>query len=136
MKMEDIFDLCSLHDIKDRDTRKLSGGQKQRVLLALALINDPELLFLDEPTTGLDPAARRSFWRLIESIKAKGKTIVLTTHYMEEAQQLCDELAIMNAGKIIANGTPQDLLAEHFPENAHATLEDLFIKLTGNELGL
>lgn len=136
MKTEDIYDLCSLHDIHNRDTRKLSGGQKQRVLLALALINNPELVFLDEPTTGLDPAARRNFWKLIESIKAKGKTIVLTTHYMEEAEQLCDELAIMNEGKIIARGTPKDLLREYFPNKPDANLEDLFIELTGSELRL
>jgi len=103
-----------IDDLLDRDVHKLSGGQRQRVLLAVALINDPELIFLDEPTTGLDPQARRNFWELILSIKAKGKTIVLTTHYMEEAYTLCDEIAIMDQGKIRLQGAPQKLLREVF----------------------
>ncbi|MBP9046452.1 MAG: ABC transporter ATP-binding protein, partial [Moraxellaceae bacterium] len=89
-------------------------GQRQRLLLAIALVNDPDIIFLDEPTTGLDPQARRNFWTLIQSIKARGKTIILTTHYMDEAELLCDELAIMDRGRIIAEGTPQALLREHF----------------------
>jgi len=84
------------------------------VLLAIALINDPEIVFLDEPTTGLDPQARRNFWSLVETIKTRGKTVVLTTHYMEEAYELCDEIAIMDRGRIIARGTPKALLAAHF----------------------
>ena len=115
MPKEEILRLCSLGDLRDRETKKLSGGQRQRVLLALALINDPELIFLDEPTTGLDPAARRNFWELVESIKAKGKTIVLTTHYMDEAHALCDDIAIMDEGKIIARGTPEELVRARFP---------------------
>ena len=85
---------------------ELSGGQRQRLLLALGLINDPELIFLDEPTTGLDPQARRNFWELVQEIKSRGKTVLLTTHYMEEAYVLCDEIAIMDHGKIIAQGRP------------------------------
>ena len=104
---------CNLKDIADQDTDKLSGGQRQRLLLALALINDPDLLFLDEPSTGLDPQARRNLWNLIENIKSSGKTIILTTHYMEEAQLLCDGVAIMDHGKIIAQDTPQKLIAKH-----------------------
>jgi ABC-2 type transport system ATP-binding protein len=104
----------ALGEFLDRDTRKLSGGQRQRVLLAIALINDPAIVFLDEPTTGLDPQARRRFWELIRSIKAQGKTILLTTHYMEEAYVLCDEIAIMDHGRIIAQGTPRALLSKHF----------------------
>jgi len=115
MPKEEIIKLCSLEDLRDRDTKKLSGGQRQRVLLALALINDPQLIFLDEPTTGLDPAARRNFWSLVESIKAKGKTIILTTHYMDEAHALCDDIAIMNEGRIIARGTPEELVRRRFP---------------------
>ncbi len=115
MPKEEIIKICSLEDLRARDTKKLSGGQRQRVLLALALINDPELIFLDEPTTGLDPAARRNFWTLVESIKAKGKTIILTTHYMDEAHALCDDIAIMNEGKIIARGTPEALVQSRFP---------------------
>ena len=90
LPLEELVEACTLNEFLDRDTRKLSGGQRQRLLLAIALVNDPDLLFLDEPTTGLDPQARRNFWDLIQRIKARGKTIVLTTHYMEEAYQLCD----------------------------------------------
>ena len=107
---------CALGEFLDRDTRKLSGGQRQRLLLAIALINDPELLFLDEPTTGLDPQARRNFWELVHRIKARGKTLLLTTHYMEEAYHLCDQIAIMDHGRIIAQGTPRELLAAHFDD--------------------
>ena len=111
---EQVIQQCRLESFLDRDTRKLSGGQRQRVLLAIALINDPELLFLDEPTTGLDPQARRNFWDLVRSIKAQGKTVLLTTHYMEEAYALCDEIAIMDHVKVISRGPPQRLLSEHF----------------------
>jgi ABC-2 type transport system ATP-binding protein len=114
MAMSDLVRLLSLEELLDRDSRKLSGGQRQRLLMALALVNDPVVLFLDEPTTGLDPQARRNFWDLIRMIKTQGKTIVLTTHYMEEAYELCDEIAIMDRGRFIARGTPQQLLREHF----------------------
>lgn len=109
-----LIERCNLTDYLDQDNRQLSGGQRQRLLLAIALVNDPEIIFLDEPTTGLDPQARRNFWELIESIKAEGKTILLTTHYMDEAYTLCDEIAIMDHGRIIAQGTPKELLAAHF----------------------
>ncbi|MDE3272225.1 ABC transporter ATP-binding protein [Pseudoalteromonas sp. G4] len=105
---------CQLSDFINVDHRKLSGGQKQRLLLALALINDPELIFLDEPTTGLDPHSRRLFWDLVNDIKAQGKTILLTTHYMDEAEYLCDQIAIMDKGKVIAMNSPENLLREHF----------------------
>jgi ABC-2 type transport system ATP-binding protein len=114
--VEEVIRICALEKLADRDNRKLSGGQQQRLLLAIALVNDPDLLFLDEPTTGLDPQARRNFWELIQSIKARKKTIVITTHYMEEAELLCDEIAIMDRGRIIAQGTPRHLLHEHFEE--------------------
>ncbi len=114
LPIPEIIELCSLADILDRDTRKISGGQRQRLLLALALINDPELIFLDEPTTGLDPQARRHFWDLVQLVKARDKTIVLTTHYMEEAYTLCDEIAIMDKGRIVSQGTPTHLLSEYF----------------------
>jgi ABC-2 type transport system ATP-binding protein len=116
LPLDELVEACALGDFLDRDTRKLSGGQRQRLLLAIALVNDPELLFLDEPTTGLDPQARRNFWELIHRIKARGKTILLTTHYMEEAYHLCDEVAIMDHGRIIAQGTPRALLAAHFDD--------------------
>jgi ABC-2 type transport system ATP-binding protein len=109
----ELIRLCRLDDILDRDTRKLSGGQRQRLLLAIALVNDPQLVFMDEPTTGLDPQARRNFWGLIKNVLRRGKTVVLTTHYMEEAQQLCDEIVIVDRGRIIAHGAPGNLVAEH-----------------------
>jgi ABC-2 type transport system ATP-binding protein len=114
LPIPEIIGLCSLADILERDTRKISGGQRQRLLLALALINDPELIFLDEPTTGLDPQARRNFWDLVKLVKSRDKTIVLTTHYMEEAYALCDEIAIMDKGRIVSQGTPMQLLSDHF----------------------
>ena len=114
LPIPELIELCSLEDILERDTRKISGGQRQRLLLALALINDPDLIFLDEPTTGLDPQARRNFWDLVNLVKSRDKTIVLTTHYMEEAYALCDEIAIMDKGKIVSQGTPAQLLSDHF----------------------
>jgi len=111
----ELIKLCDLGELLERDTRKLSGGQRQRLLLAIALINDPDLVFLDEPTTGLDPQSRRNFWELIEGIKREGKTVLMTTHYMEEASVLCDEIAIIDQGRIIEQGAPQDLLSQHFP---------------------
>ena len=112
---EELVRMCNLAEILDRDTRKLSGGQRQRLLLAIALINDPRLVFLDEPTTGLDPQSRRNFWGLIETVRQRGKTLVLTTHYMEEAQRLCDEIVIVDRGHIIARGSPRALVSGHFP---------------------
>ncbi|WP_286262916.1 ABC transporter ATP-binding protein [Thalassotalea atypica] len=114
LSVDMLIELCDLSDFLDRDNRLLSGGQRQRLLLALALINDPDIVFLDEPTTGLDPQARRNFWQLIKNIKAQNKTIVLTTHYMDEAEQLCDEIIIMDRGKIIEQGQPEKLLSQHF----------------------
>jgi ABC-2 type transport system ATP-binding protein len=111
--IEKLVELCRLGEFLNRYNDKMSGGQRQRFLLALALINQPQLLFLDEPSTGLDPQARRNLWDLIQAIKAEGKTIILTTHYMEEAQFLCDEVAIMDYGKIIARGTPAELIRQH-----------------------
>ena len=116
LDVDEVIKLCALEKLEKRDTRKLSGGQQQRLLLAIALVNDPTLIFLDEPTTGLDPQARRNFWELVQSIKARKKTIILTTHYMEEAELLCDEIAIMDRGRVIAQGTPRALLREHFDE--------------------
>ena len=112
--MNELIGACALREFLNRDTGDLSGGQKQRLLLAIALINDPDIVFLDEPTTGLDPQSRRNFWDLINSIKKRKKTIILTTHYMEEAAVLCDEIAIMDKGEIIAIGTPDNLLKAHF----------------------
>ncbi len=112
----EIVEACSLEEFIDRDNRKLSGGQRQRMLLGIALVNDPDLLFLDEPTTGLDPHARRNFWRLVEGIKARGKTVILTTHYMDEAEYLCEDIIVMDHGRIIEAGKPRELLLKHFGE--------------------
>ena len=114
--VDDLIHLCALEQVATRDNRKLSGGQLQRLLLAIALVNDPQVLFLDEPTTGLDPQARHNFWDLIRAIKAERRTVLLTTHYMEEAYFLCDVVAIMDRGRIIAEGPPSQLLKEHFED--------------------
>ena len=114
LPMDELVALCDLGPILEQTATRLSGGQKQRLMFALALINDPEIIFLDEPTTGLDPQSRRNLWGLIEGIKAKGKNLLLTTHYMEEAEILCDYLIIIDHGRIIAEGTPKNLLKEHF----------------------
>ena len=116
----------------------LSGGQKQRFSIACALVNDPRVLFLDEPTTGLDPQAKRNLWDLVRQLNAGGMTIVLTTHNMEEAEVLCQRLAIMDHGRIVALGSPRELILEHAPEPPeaplHGNLEDVFLALTGHEL--
>jgi len=104
----------NLEEKADTLSMNLSGGQKQRLGIALALINDPQVVFLDEPTTGLDPQARRSLWEVIGKIRARGKTVMLTTHYMEEAEQLCDRVAIMDHGKILALDSPQTLISTYF----------------------
>jgi ABC-2 type transport system ATP-binding protein len=114
--VDELIGLCALEQVAARDNRKLSGGQLQRLLLAIALVNDPQVLFLDEPTTGLDPQARHNFWDLIRAIKAERRTVLLTTHYMEEAYFLCDVVAIMDSGRIIARGSPSRLLKEHFED--------------------
>lgn len=120
---------------------QLSGGQKQRLSIAAALVHNPKVFFMDEPTTGLDPQARRNLWELIQHVRDKGITVILTTHYLEEAEMLCDRVAIMDAGKIIAMDTPKalikDLLGRGFKKAQHveqANLEDVFIDLTGKGL--
>lgn len=112
--LEELVELCSLADILERDNQKLSGGQRQRMLLALAIVPRPEVVFLDEPTTGLDPQARRNFWDLIGRIKAEKTTVILTTHYMDEAELLCDRIAIMDHGRILEIDTPDSLIKKHF----------------------
>jgi ABC-2 type transport system ATP-binding protein len=113
--IDELVEICRLGEILQRDTRQLSGGQRQRLLLAIALVNDPRLVFLDEPTTGLDPQARRNFWGLIETVLQRGKTVVLTTHYMEEAERLCDDIVIVDKGRVIASGSPDVLVRAHLP---------------------
>ncbi|MCF7980904.1 MAG: ABC transporter ATP-binding protein [Pseudomonadales bacterium] len=112
--MQKLIDLCDLEPLLNTPADKLSGGQKQRLMFALSLVNDPEIVFLDEPTTGLDPQSRRNLWKLVERIKSKGKNVVLTTHYMDEAEILCDYLVIIDHGKIIAEGPPKKLMKSHF----------------------
>ena len=137
----DLLKMVNLEDKAKSKFKELSGGQKQRFSIATTLINDPRIIFLDEPTTGLDPQARRNLWDLIKSIRAKGTTVIITTHYMDEAEVLCDRIAIIDAGKIIALATPDklidDLVATGFErpkEVKKANLEDVFIHLTGHGL--
>jgi ABC-2 type transport system ATP-binding protein len=115
---KEVIDALDLGERANARSMNLSGGQQQRLSIALSMINDPELLFLDEPTTGLDPQARRSLWDLIKGLKAKGKSIMLTTHYMEEAAELCDRVAIMDHGHILEMGTVQELIRKRFKERA------------------
>jgi ABC-2 type transport system ATP-binding protein len=131
----------NLEDKAKAKYKDLSGGQKQRFSIATTLINDPKIIFLDEPTTGLDPQARRNLWELIREIRAKGTTVIITTHYMDEAEILCDRIAIIDAGKIIALDTPDKLIDELVAtgferpkEVKKANLEDVFIHLTGHAL--
>ena len=109
--IEEVLDLVGLTDKRGAWTEKLSGGQKQRLAVACALVSDPELLFLDEPTTGLDPQSRRQLWDVVLGFKSRGRTVLLTTHYMDEAERLCDRVAVIDKGKVIALGTPQELIA-------------------------
>jgi len=109
-EVKDLLELVSLTDKRNTWYVKLSGGQKQRLAVACALVGDPEILFLDEPTTGLDPQSRRQLWGLIEQFKKEGRTVLLTTHYMDEAQRLCDRVAVVDKGKVIALGTPRELI--------------------------
>lgn len=137
----EFLDDVQLGDKADSFPEQLSGGQRQRLSIATALVHSPKVFFLDEPTTGLDPQARRNLWDLIKEIRGRGVTIILTTHYMEEAEQLCDRVAIMDSGKIIALDTPKklvkQLLDRGFRKEQHveqADLEDVFIDLTGKGL--
>jgi ABC-2 type transport system ATP-binding protein len=118
LPVDDVLELLALKDSRKVLVKNLSGGQQQRLSVAMAMINDPEIAFLDEPTTGLDPQARRSLWSVIEDMRRKGKTIFLTTHYMEEAERLCDRVAIIDYGKIIALDSPQELIRDYFKESA------------------
>ena len=136
-----LLDSVNLRDKAKAKFKELSGGQKQRFSIATTLINHPKIIFLDEPTTGLDPQARRNLWDLIKDIRSKGTTVIITTHYMDEAEILCDRVAIIDSGKIIAIEQPDklidDLVATGFEkpkEVKQANLEDVFINLTGKHL--
>lgn len=137
----ELLKVVNLEDKAKNKFKDLSGGQKQRFSIATTLINEPRIIFLDEPTTGLDPQARRNLWDLIKDIRAKGTTVIITTHYMDEAEVLCDRIAIIDSGKIIALDSPDhlidDLVATGFErpkEVKKANLEDVFIHLTGHGL--
>ena len=137
----DVIDLVQLDEKKGARVGTLSGGQKQRLAIACAMVGDPELLFLDEPTTGLDPQSRRQLWGLIEEFKSTGRTILLTTHYMDEAEKLCNRVAIVDHGHIIAQGSPHELIDSIGstvpappPRATSTTLEDVFVALTGRTL--
>ncbi|MBM4137634.1 MAG: ABC transporter ATP-binding protein [Nitrospira sp.] len=125
----ELLEFVGLKEKANINIRNLSGGMKRRLILARALINNPELLILDEPTTGLDPHSRRSVWEKLNYLKSKNTTLLLTTHYMEEAEILCDRVAIMDSGKIVTIDTPQRLMNLH-----GGTLEDVYLKLTGKSL--
>jgi ABC-2 type transport system ATP-binding protein len=116
--VDELIELMDLGEKRKTRTQELSGGQRQRLSVALALVNDPELIFLDEPTTGMDPAARRALWDVVLGLKTRGRSILLTTHYMEEAEVLCDRLAIMDHGKILEAGTVDELVSRRFHERA------------------
>ncbi|CAB5094103.1 Efflux ABC transporter, ATP-binding protein [Olavius algarvensis associated proteobacterium Delta 3] len=143
MALQTLVEFCQLEDILDKRHDRISGGQRQRLLIAIALVNNPELLFLDEPTTGLDPQARRHLWGIVETIKSEGKTIILTTHYMEEAQHLCNNIAIIDQGKIIKEGTTEQLLQEdccemsvRIPSQAIPDALDRFMETLRNNGGV
>ena len=138
---KELLQLVNLTDKAKNKYKELSGGQKQRFSIATTLINKPQIVFLDEPTTGLDPQARRNLWDLIKNIRAQGTTVIITTHYMDEAEQLCDRIAIMDEGEIIALASPDQLIDdlvnsgfERPKQVKAANLEDVFIKLTGKEI--
>ena len=128
--MDQLIEQFRLKEFLHRDSRRLSGGQRQRLLLALALVHNPEIVFLDEPTTGLDPRSRRDLWDVVSDLKADGRTLILTTHYMEEAEVLCDELVILSHGKTLLQGTPQQLITDA----GVSDLDTLFLSLTGETL--
>jgi len=136
-----LLKMVNLEDKADSRYKSLSGGQKQRFSIATTLINHPKVIFLDEPTTGLDPQARRNLWELIKSIRDNGTTVIITTHYMDEAEILCDRVAIMDEGRIVAIDSPGEMIDqllsggfEHQREVKGASLEDVFIQLTGHTL--
>ncbi|HET6281823.1 MAG TPA: ABC transporter ATP-binding protein [Polyangia bacterium] len=131
--LQTLLDEVQLQEKRTAWVGKLSGGQRQRLALACAVVGDPELLFLDEPTAGLDPQSRRQVWELVSAYRQRGGTVLLTTHYMDEAERLCDRVAVVDHGRVIQEGTPRALIDQHVgtPEG---TLEDVFVALTGRSL--
>lgn len=131
--VDEIVGMLDLSPYMSKYVKKLSGGWKQRLAIAIALINDPDIIFLDEPSTGLDPEVRAKLWRIFKKMKQEGKTLVLTTHYMEEAQRLCDRVAVFRAGVIAACDNPYELIGQWVP--SEGTLEDVYLSLTGAARG-
>jgi ABC-2 type transport system ATP-binding protein len=129
-KVDELLEKMSLTEDSKKRLGKYSGGMKRRINLIMALVHNPEIAFLDEPTVAMDPQSRHAVWEFIKELKQQGKTIILTTHYMEEAQYLCDRVGIIDHGKIIALDTPKELMKKHHAKN----LEDVFIKLTGKDI--
>lgn len=130
VSIDRLVETFKLHEYLHRDVRYLSGGQRQRLLLAMALVHDPEIVFLDEPTTGLDPRSRRDLWDILATLKDAGRTLILTTHYMEEAELLCDDLVILSHGRVLLKGSPDKLIRESGTDS----LDSLFLTLTGENL--
>jgi ABC-2 type transport system ATP-binding protein len=133
--VDELLEKLKLTEIKNMQIRKLSGGQKQRVILGVALIGKPEILLLDEPTTGLDVQVRLLIWNIINEFKKEGKTVLMTTHYMEEVENLCDCISILHDHKIVATGTPKSIV-QKYARNHNRSLDDAFINITGTELRL
>ena len=137
LSVDNLIKVTGLEESRKKRFENLSGGQKQRLSIALALVNNPKILFLDEPTSGLDPQSRHNIWNLVQRVREKGQTVFITTHYMEEAEQLCDRAAIIDHGKIIATDKPQSLISQHFREqaiefNVNRSIEkDELLKLAG-----
>ena len=127
---EGLLDKMSLTEDADRQAGKYSGGMRRRINLVMGLVHDPEIAFLDEPTVGMDPQSRRAVWDFIRELKGRGKTVILTTHYMEEAEELCDRVGIIDHGRLIALGPPGELMEEH----GTGDLEEVFIRLTGRKI--
>ncbi|MHA2032812.1 MAG: ABC transporter ATP-binding protein, partial [Candidatus Kariarchaeaceae archaeon] len=127
---DDLLEKVGLVEGATRKAGKYSGGMIRRISLVMALVNDPDVAFLDEPTVAMDPQSRRATWNFIEGLKKRGKTVILTTHYIEEAEKLCDRVGIIDHGKLIALDTPQALMEKHEAKN----LEEVFIKLTGRKI--
>lgn len=137
--IDEVLEQFNLTQQRNNWLCELSGGQRQRVFLAMAVVGKPEIIFLDEPTTGLDPTSRQEFWEILNKLKADGVTLILTSHYMDEVEFLCDTLAIIDKGTIIESGSPQDIIHRTFAEPVikeprNATLNDVFLKLTGFDL--
>jgi len=129
-RVERLLEKMSLTEDADRRVKTYSGGMKRRISLVMALVNNPKIAFLDEPTTGMDPQSRRAVWEFLKGFSGNGRTIILTTHYMEEAEYLCDRVGIIDHGRLIALGKPSDLMQEHGVSN----LEEVFLKLTGRRI--